>query len=77
MLRTLSPISNVEGDLGRLASSFRRGQIRRQGQKERAANYGIDDGQNGYNCLQNLVKVFHEIASQIPGDLLNRRGGIV
>jgi len=44
MLSTLSPISNVESDLGRLASSFRRGQIRREHQKERAANYGIDDG---------------------------------
>ena len=76
MLRTLSPISNVEGDLGRLASSFRRGQMQRQAQKERAANYGIDDSQNSYNCLQNLVEVFHEIDSQIPGDLLIAGGGI-
>ena len=67
MLRTLSPISNVEGDLGRLASSFRRGQIRRQAQKERTAHYGIDNGQNGYNRLQNLVKVCHAIDSQILG----------
>src|SRR6185295_9339350 len=68
---------DVEGDLGRLASSFRGGQIRRQAEKERAANYGIDDSQNGYNCLQKLVKVFHEIDSQIPGGSAQSSGGVI
>ena len=42
--RTHQYDQDVEGDLGRRALPFRRGQIRRQGQKERTANYGIDDG---------------------------------
>jgi hypothetical protein len=64
--RTHQYDQDVEGGLGGRASPFRYGQVRRQGQKERTAYDGIDDGQNGYNRLQNLVKVRHEIDSQAP-----------
>ena len=69
MLKTLSPTSAEPISMTRMlratltAARCRSGAVKvgRQVQKQRAANHGIDDRQDGNDRLQNLVKVCHEI----------------